>query len=308
MEEQIIETNREDNIFSVDENKHNPEQENIVNNEHEQSQSEHQNKTDVQDDIITDIADDDNEMKIDEAYFDIEELDKIDECVIHSPYKNIIPSHPSRVLFSGSSNSGKTNLMISLLTNKKFGLKYFYNVIFLFSPTCGNDPIYRNIIGDIIPVDNIFTEPNEEILNSIIDTQQNIITKIGRKNAPSTLIIFDDCISDDIIKSPSFKTLFFKGRHLGISVWSCLQYFMSLSKSLRQNITNFFILKPMRSELKAIIDDLCPSNLSLKEFEDVINLCTTPRYKGEYPFMHYDRTKPNNECFRRNLTTLIRIN
>ena len=50
------------------------------------------------------------EDTLDEGFFDITELDKIDECTIKSPYSNIMPKHPSRILFSGSSNSGKTNL------------------------------------------------------------------------------------------------------------------------------------------------------------------------------------------------------
>ena len=48
----------------------------------------------------------------------------------------VIPKHPFRAILSGSSGSGKTNLLIHLLTQKEFYKNYF-NYIFIISPTAG---------------------------------------------------------------------------------------------------------------------------------------------------------------------------
>ena len=58
---------------------------------------------------------------------------------------HIIPKHPFRAIMSGSSGSGKTNLLIQLLTNKKFYFNYF-QVIFIISPSAGKlDDSYKTL-------------------------------------------------------------------------------------------------------------------------------------------------------------------
>ena len=73
---------------------------------------------------------------------------------------DIIPRHASSVVFSGRSGSGKSNLMVNLLTRNQF-YKGYFDLIFLFSPTARSDdlPLYLKL-----PDKRIFTDFNSDAL------------------------------------------------------------------------------------------------------------------------------------------------
>lgn len=235
--------------------------------------------------------------------FDINKMELKDET-LRNPFTDILPQHPARCFFSGSSGSGKTNLILKLLLESKFGLKNFFQIIFVFCPTALNDPSFDKL-KEVVPEENIFLEPTEEKIEEIVAKQSSIVKKLGKKMSPPILMLFDDCIANKIIDSKAFSILFFRGRHLNISTWVALQYFNNLPKRVRQNITNFFLFKPFRAEMKVICEELCPSTMELSDMRKLIDFATDPREGDTHPFLHIDKTKAFSKMFRRNLATLI---
>ena len=57
----------------------------------------------------------------------------------------IMPRYPFSMMITGSSGSGKTNLMINILTKMNLYGKYFHKII-VFSPTAGStDDMYKQL-------------------------------------------------------------------------------------------------------------------------------------------------------------------
>ena len=77
---------------------------------------------------------------------------------------DIIPRHASAVIFNGKSGSGKSNLMINLLTRPHF-YKGYFDLTFLFSPTANSDdlPQYLNL-----PKKRLFSRFDTKVLDHII--------------------------------------------------------------------------------------------------------------------------------------------
>src|SRR5881628_912243 len=82
--------------------------------------------------------------------------------------QNVIPRHPSSVIFNGSSNSGKTTLLLTLLTRDDF-LKDYFDEIHVFSPTGGSDDLYEHLD---IPKKNIHVELDVDDLEEIMEKQE----------------------------------------------------------------------------------------------------------------------------------------
>ena len=98
------------------------------------------------------------------------------------------------------------------------------------------------------------------ILKLLLNTQ--IIRKMFKKNIEEynidkkhkIFIVFDNMIADMINKkklNPVVTELFIRGGKLNISIAFIMQSYFKVSKDVKQNSTNFFILKiPNKRELQ----------------------------------------------------------
>lgn len=213
-----------------------------------------------------------------------------------SPNCEMIPKHPARVAFSGSSGSGKTNAMLQLLLGKNF-YKGYFELIFVFSPTAMIDDVWQNVIPKIIKKQHVFDTPNEEVIDQIFEKQSEIVRDNGIHKAPRILIILDDIIDNKIVmKSKALAKLMYRGRHIGISVWVSTQSYNKVPRSLRLQLTNLILFKPTRSEMDVICKNICPAHLNHREFESLITHAT----KEPYNFCHI--------CFEMNQDKMVRKN
>jgi septin family protein len=91
--------------------------------------------------------------------------------------EHVIPKHPSSVMFCGKSGSGKTMLLLNLLTNKSMAKE-------------GGDDLYKEHCGENsgchVKEDYIF-QPNKaglDQLDHIITTQKKIVKDKGLDKSP----------------------------------------------------------------------------------------------------------------------------
>ena len=222
---------------------------------------------------------------------------------------HIIPKHASAVIFNGKANSGKSNLLVNLLTRPEFygddeKGKHYFDLIFLFSPTAnGGDDLVRFLN---IPDKRIFTDLNTETLDNIIKTQSDLLAK--KKDllkTPKILIIFDDCQSDKtFLKSKSFIKCFIQGRHINISSWLCSQSWTRTERVCRLQLNNLFFFPGSGSEMKLLAEEFTPPRMTTKEFYELVNYATAEPYH----FLHINMRKHFKERYRKNLKEVLLLN
>lgn len=224
--------------------------------------------------------------------------------------QNIIPTHASAVVFCGRSGSGKSNLLVNLAerpefygkTNKKNPKSGYFDLVFLFSPTCHHDDLPRYLD---IPESRMFDSNFEGPLKHIINVQKGIIEQKGLDKAPRILIIFDDIISQkQFMNSEFFTKMYIQNRHLGISTWVCTQSFNKIPRVCRMQANNLFIFAGSGSETEILCNEFCPSHTSKKDFERLIKHATNNRFD----FLHINMRCGPEERYRRNLDTILSIN
>ena len=213
---------------------------------------------------------------------------------------DIIPRHASSVVFSGRSGSGKSNLMVNLLTREQF-YKGYFDLIFLFSPTAKSDDLAMYLK---LPDKRIFTDFNSDALENIFNIQRDIIEKKGITKSPKILIIFDDIISNvKFMNSKAFKMAFIQNRHINVSTFVCTQSLKKLPKMCRDQANNIFMFPASQSEQINFVEDFCPPHTSKKVFQSLVETATRDRYN----FLHINMRCAPEKRFRHNLDNYLTI-
>ena len=224
--------------------------------------------------------------------------------------QGVIPIHPSSVIFNGRSGSGKSNLMVNLLTRPEFYGKtspddpksHYFDLIFLFSPTAHNgDDLVRYLE---LPDKRIFTDFDLNALNNIISTQESLIKQKGLLKSPKILLLLDDIQSDaKFLRSKEILKVFIQNRHLNISTWLCGQSFKLSPRACRLQANNLFFYPGSGSEMQILADEFCPPKMNKKEFLALANHATNEMYQ----FLHVNMREPPKTRFRKNLDTILEI-
>lgn len=174
-----------------------------------------------------------------------------------------------RGLIIGGSNSGKTNVMISLLEDPN-GLR-FENV-YLYCKTL-DQPKYHYLRKLLTPIKEIGFYEYEH--------SSTILPPMEAK--PNSVIIFDDvaCHSQSVIRD-----YFCFGRHRNIDCFYLCQTYSSIPKQLvRDNANLIVVFKQDITNLKHIYDDHVNVDMS---FEELKNLCLEC-WKDRYGFLVIDK-------------------
>ena len=224
-----------------------------------------------------------------QSSFAVREQISNDKIVENKYMKKVtIPDHmmqpPFRGLYIAPSFSGKSLAISNLLTNPVFQYqKLFGKNVFIFSPTLSlGDPSMANVEID---AENVFSDYDEGIINSIVEEQENIIHEFGKHKAPHILLILDDVITSlPDSKRDLMKKLFFSARHRLISIIVTSQSFVAIPRALRLNASNLFIISVNTSEVKRIAEEQ-PINSNI--FREIYNEAT----EEPYSFLHINMKK-----------------
>jgi hypothetical protein len=227
----------------------------------------------------------------------------------------VIPHHPASVIINGHSGSGKSQLLVNLLSRPEFYGKrkdeakkgkpsHYFDQIYMFSPTAGEqDDLCQHLqtYCDLKKSD-IHNEFDQELLLGILDKQAKEINEKGIHKSRKVLLILDDIQSDKkFLRSKAIKRLFLMNRHFNTSTYLCGQSFNLTPRSCRLQANNIFIFPMGGSERKILIDEFTPPGLNKKEFGELVDYATHEQYN----FLHINRKKPPRERFRKNLDQII---
>jgi hypothetical protein len=208
---------------------------------------------------------------------------KIPQCELAEA--GILPTHPFRCYIIGASQSGKTNLMLNLLTRDDFYSGYFDH-IFVLSPTaCHLDVSYQKLN---LPEENFFM-PDVGVLNRIREIQEAKVKKVGIENAPKVCIVLDDFISfKKFTASKELLKFCVMCRHWSISMFILSQAYHRLPKTLRLNMSCIMFFKGSNKEVETLYFDYCPPGYGKKGFTEKIDEATQIKYS--FLFIDLNRT------------------
>jgi hypothetical protein len=219
----------------------------------------------------------------------------------------IINKFPSLTLIVGKSGSGKSNVLVHMLTKPEF-LGGFFDEVYLFSPTAKSDDLVEHLE---LPEENIIDKLDMsavEKLNDIIDEQDKKIKADGIKSAATDskiLIVCDDCISEKaFMRSDILSRLATAGRHSLISTIILSQSYTKVPRVIRLQAQGLILFPSSNDELELLNSDLCPPNTSKKVFMGLIKYATSEPYSFLYVNHH---VKNNDDKFRKNFDKILSI-
>lgn len=215
---------------------------------------------------------------------------------------NILCRYPCSIICSGRSNSGKTQLILNILTRPELMGEYYHKII-VFSPTANTlDDTYESLN---LPSENFIKEFNVSILKTILENRKEQITKDGIDKVAKTdrvMLLFDDCVTEKkFLQSKENLQLFTLLRHYLCSVAILSQSYKLIPRTIRLNANFTCIFPSTESEIQVILEEVTPSNIKKSEFREVIQYCT----EGRYDFLCINNHAPPNERIRKNLHEII---
>ena len=187
-----------------------------------------------------------------------------------------IPNHPYRILITGGSGSGKTNVLINLINEQ-----HDIDKIYLYAKDL-SEPKYEYLIkkredAGIKHLNN----PNAfiECSNTMDDVYENI-HDYNSSRKRKILIVFDD--------------MFIRCRKLNISLVFITQSYFSVPKDVRLNSTHYLIMKiNNRKELQNIAINHS-ADIDYKDFMKIYRECT----KKPFNILTIDTTLPASDPLR----------
>jgi len=156
-----------------------------------------------------------------------------DECCC----EKFIFQPPFTMIICGNSGSGKTQLLKQLINTDFTKTSQGFQNIFVFCPSMDYSGDYDEFKHREFFKDRLFDTYDSKIIGEIIESQENIINRYGKKRCPQTLIILDDCL-ENLSNNPNnniISKIFFKGRHINLSVVVLVQKLKGIGTLLRIN-------------------------------------------------------------------------
>lgn len=219
----------------------------------------------------------------------------------------VIPPHPFRAILSGASGSGKSNLLLDLLTckNKYFG---YFDIIFVISPTANKlDDSYELLIKKLKKSKTklyIINHPTAEQVTHIMDTNKEIIENEGLVKAPKILIVYDDIIADKkFMNTRAFTQSFVASRHYNASVIIATQKYKAIPRTCRIQASALFYFRGTHTEDESVCEEMCPPKYHKKEFYLLLNYAL----RKPYSFLFINTHVPFKTRYRECLHTILKL-
>ena len=207
------------------------------------------------------------------------EKDKVDESKIpHACKVGIFPKKLEQLgmLIVGRTGSGKTNVLLEILTNPDLlGDAFEKKNIFLYS-ALKPDPKMVDTIK--IPKKNIIKDWDEKVVQSQLDRLEQKAKK-DFKSAPYTLLIFDDILQKKkFLKSATMSNLATCHRHFKCCYAILTQYYKAVSPVVRTNCSYIIFFASSQMESQKLYEEQAPNGYNKKKFLKCVDLATNEQY------------------------------
>ena len=201
------------------------------------------------------------------------------------------------MLIVGSSGSGKTSLLYSMVTGskkkgKRTSYKNVFDYIYLISPTLGGSSM-KNDKFKSIPEDQIYRELT---LEGLTELESKLYQ--NREDDKNSLVILDDVGSQIRRNAKAEKKLtqmLQNRRHAFTSYITLLQKYKDAQPGYRANLSHAIFFRPKNKiEAEAITSELMPyDNKKNKQILDYV----FENENTKYPFLMIDMSLKNSNRF-----------
>ena len=201
-----------------------------------------------------------------------------------------LPKKSFSLLITGRPGSGKTNLLLNLITKRGKCFNRKFDKVYIFSPSLAtikdDDPF--ELIPDDQKFENVTLENIEKFLSDIKDSGEKV------------LLILDDVIAEvrgkgNAVVENLLQKIFFNRRHLcgaggSCSVIATSQTYNKIDPKLRKSASHYmFYENRNKKEITSVFDEIIL--MPFKEFMDVFKYV----YDKKYNFMYIDTTKGQDD-------------
>jgi hypothetical protein len=229
--------------------------------------------------------------------------------------EGIIPrGYSNFIVLSAGIGMGKTNCLINMLLNGLiFGAdssgKPYYDNLYVF--TNSNDDAYDVLIEQgVLKPNNIKHMPTPADLKTVLDMQKKAVKEAGNdlSKIPNTYLIFDDIIDNkEFINSKEFLCCCIRPRQYRVCSFLLQQHFNSCPRICRVNAQNFLLWNATRLEAETYYEMFCPSGVSKKAFNQILDYAWTKTDDDKFPFLHINKKAPIEKRFYKNFTDCIYV-
>lgn len=173
------------------------------------------------------------------------------------------PKHLFRLLISGSSGSGKTNLALGLILEK-----LYYDKLYLYAKSL-EQAKWQYLIEKIQEICEQKGINKDDVLCATDDVNQiKQLEELDKEKV--NLVVFDDLLLD---QSPLILKYFTQARHRNASLMFLSQNYYSTNKLIRTNCSHFCLFNTNMRNLQLIAHDLAGSvdhERFIKEFKTIM--------------------------------------
>lgn len=177
----------------------------------------------------------------------------------------------------GPKGSGKSSIVLSLLTSKKSPFRGYFNNILLVSPTAKYDDKMKPLQEEVELEGHYWENLTETTAEEITDCLHEMNDSYTGKKKIQNLIILDDVThSFPTGRKPSqISSLFTNSRHLKTSIWVITHKYTSMPTIFRNQVDCLFIFRTnSKQEIESLKrdincnEDLLEENLKKATEED----------------------------------------
>lgn len=196
-----------------------------------------------------------------------------------------------RALILGSSNAGKTNVLLNLLIHEN-GLRF--ENLYIYSKSL-QQPKYQYLLKVLANIPDIGVYTFED--------GERVVEPSEAKN--NSIFVFDDVINE---KQGKITAYFSMGRHRNIDAIYLAQSYAKVPKHLIRDNANMIVLfRQDHLNLKHIYDDYVNSDMSYNEFKDLCKRVWESTHTTR-PFLVITPEFPLHEGrYRNGFDTFIRV-
>ena len=215
----------------------------------------------------------------------------------------VIPKFPSLQLLVGRSGSGKSNLLLNLVTNPKL-MGSFFDDVYLISPTAKSDDLVKHLK---LEPDHIWDNLEEAVTNlhTLLDNQSYDIETNGILKTSKVLVICDDCVgTKQFMKSDVLTKVAIHGRHNLVSSIILTQSYTKVPRVIRLQSQGIALFPSSEAEVKLLNEDFCPPGCTRKRFKQIVGFATDEPYSFLFIQNHHKVIK---ERYRKKLSDIITI-
>jgi Cdc6-like AAA superfamily ATPase len=241
------------------------------------------------------------EFKLEKANYEIEKIKFNVDGIFNDKIKPPFPNASFFLTIIGKPGSGKTNLLVNMLTNKNIYKRVFDKVL-LVMPKNSIKSLKNNIFEDL-PEAQQFNELSPDVFDTIKQFREEFdeVDEDAKKKPRSKnmLLILDD-ITAQLKEKENQKLLIelsTNRRHLKLSIILISQYLRAIPRCVRSQTTNLVYFKPANELDNNIVRDEY-INLPKETFNNLMRFV----FQNQHDFLFIDK---NNESYFKNLNKII---